>query len=80
MHHSSSGKEQGHDRRCVVMIREITKVVRMTWLSIPRASMVAAAFCSFAGEMTLASPPPIPYGRHDEGIHVEQFEVGGGTS
>ena len=44
----------------VVMISEITKAVRMTWLSIPRASMEAAAFCSFAGEMTLASPPPMP--------------------
>ena len=42
-----------------VMTMDMTKAVLMIWLSIPRASMVAAAFCSFAGEMTLASPPPM---------------------
>ena len=40
-----------------VNIRAIGTTTRITLDSVPRLSMVAAAFCSLAGEMTLANPP-----------------------
>ena len=43
-----------------VMISEMTKVTRRTPASSPMRSMAAEAFCNLAGEMTLASPPPMP--------------------
>jgi hypothetical protein len=43
-----------------VMTREMANVVGITCASSPMRSMLAEAFCSLAGEMTLASPPPIP--------------------
>jgi hypothetical protein len=43
-----------------VMTSEMTKVVRSTCASSPIRSMLAAAFWSLAGEITLASPAPIP--------------------
>ena len=42
------------------MTSETTNVVRITCASSPMRSMLAEAFCNLAGEMTLASPPPIP--------------------
>ena len=41
----------------LVKIIEITTATRITLDSIPIASMVAAAFCNLAGEITLANPP-----------------------
>ena len=40
------------------MTIEIFRPVLITWLSIPMASMVAAAFCSLVGAIRLARPAP----------------------
>jgi len=42
------------------MMRLITAVTLRTFPSSPIRSMIAAAFWSFAGEITEASPPPMP--------------------
>jgi len=43
-----------------VTTMETTKAVGMTLLSSPIRSILAAAFCNFAGDITDASPPPKP--------------------
>jgi len=43
-----------------VIVIEIAAHTGITFPSSPMRSIVAAAFCSLAGDITLASPPPMP--------------------
>ena len=59
-----------------VKIMAITTAIFMTCDSIPIASIVAAAFCNLAGDITLAKPPAIAVPAvTTRGLILSNFEV-----